>query len=612
MQNTFSFACRIFSGGRIKRVLRGLRWQVAFVIVAVIVFAVALILRSRPIPAVLPSPLPASTTAASVESATVPAPLPPQNIATPTAFSEGLVGQVQRLNPLFACLNPVDRDITSLIFQGLVGTNQYGEYTPELAEEWLISGDGLEYVFRLRQDVLWQDGVPFTAADVAVTIGLLQSPGDALPEELTTFWRTVEMELLDEYTVRFRLAQPLAEFPDHLRIGILPAHVFNGIPPEQVPGHPFNLSPIGTGPYQLESLIAGEDGITAVNLRVAPVYRQRPEGQAGFALERLTFRLYPSQEAASAALNAGEILALGGVGADVVALLEQSGRVTTHIAVEPTIGVVLFNWESERTHAFRDQRTRRALIMGADRAGLVNRHLDGRAIPADSPMIPGSWAYAGPIDWPDYDPTAAAALLANIEFAIPTPEPTESEGEETPEATPAETPTPEPQPLYTFSLLSSDDPALTALAEDLVTQWSLLGIQVNVESVPPDELQARLESGQFDAALVELSLSPGADPDSYMFWHQGQYGEGQNYGGINDRRSSELLEYARRDPNGLHRAEYYAEFQHVFADRSLALLLYYPVYQYAVDTRVQNVQLGFLSTPADRFRNIQDWTLATE
>jgi peptide/nickel transport system substrate-binding protein len=152
--------------------------------------------------------------------------IPPPEIEAPVIYREGLVGRVQRLNPLFAVLNPVDRDISSLIFEGLIGTNQYGEYVPQLAASWLISSDGLEYVFRLRQDVLWQDGQPFAAADVATTIGFLQAPGSALPEDLTAFWRTVELELVDEYTVRFRLAQPLAAFLDYLRIGMLPAHVF--------------------------------------------------------------------------------------------------------------------------------------------------------------------------------------------------------------------------------------------------------------------------------------------------------------------------------------------------------------------------------------------------
>jgi peptide/nickel transport system substrate-binding protein len=120
-------------------------------------------------------------------------------------------------------------------------------------------------------------------------------------------------------------------------------------------------------------------------------------------------------------------------------------------------------------------------------------------------------------------------------------------------------------------------------------------------------LQTRLEKGDFDAALVELSFEPNADPDPYVFWHQGQAGSGQNYGGMDDRRISETLEQARRDSNGLNRVALYRRFQELFAERVPALVLYYPLYTYAADARLQGVQLGFLSSPSDRFRHLKDW-----
>jgi ABC-type transport system substrate-binding protein len=144
----------------------------------------------------------------------------------------------------------------------------------------------------------------------------------------------------------------------------------------------------------------------------------------------------------------------------------------------------------------------------------------------------------------------------------------------------------------------------------MVAQWSQLGIAVRSEAVSPDVLADRLASGQFDAALAELTFEPYVDPDPYVFWHQGQYQVGQNFGGVNDRRTSELLEQARRDANGLHRDEYYADFQRTFVNRSLAIVLYYPVYEYAVRSHVEGVQVGYLSTSSDRFRGIKDWRLS--
>jgi ABC-type transport system substrate-binding protein len=92
-----------------------------------------------------------------------------------------------------------------------------------------------------------------------------------------------------------------------------------------------------------------------------------------------------------------------------------------------------------------------------------------------------------------------------------------------------------------------------------------------------------------------------------VLWHSGQAEVGQNYGGMDDGYLSNLLAQARTDPNGLHRKAHYDAFQEAFTSRAPALVLYYPIFVYATDLRLQGVQLDFISTPSDRFRTIQDW-----
>jgi peptide/nickel transport system substrate-binding protein len=96
-------------------------------------------------------------------------------------------------------------------------------------------------------------------------------------------------------------------------------------------------------------------------------------------------------------------------------------------------------------------------------------------------------------------------------------------------------------------------------------------------------------------------------------WHSPQAtDEGQNYGGFANRDVDELLEQARLINDPAQRAELYRRFQEIFAQEVPALLLYYPIYNYAVSERVQGVQLGPLSTPSDRFRTIADWYVNTQ
>ena len=84
-------------------------------------------------------------------------------------FVEGVVGRPASLNPLLNDAYPVDRDLTGLIFDGLVSVEADGSLSPALAESWRYSEDGLTLTFTLREGATWHDGVPVTAADVAFT-----------------------------------------------------------------------------------------------------------------------------------------------------------------------------------------------------------------------------------------------------------------------------------------------------------------------------------------------------------------------------------------------------------------------------------------------------------
>jgi peptide/nickel transport system substrate-binding protein len=588
--------------------LRGIRWQLFVLVMAAGLFAIALVnSRDEPAPVVPTSLPPTATTVASLPTAAPatraapgqPTPRPVVNIQTGddvVTYREALVGSIQRLNPLLADLNPVDHDITSLIFEGLTRTDVHGEPTPDLAANWVISSDGLEYIIKLRQDVLWQDGVPFNADDVMYTMSLLQSPDFPGPADLGQFWRTVEVEKLDTYLVRFRLTQPLGSFLDALRIGILPEHALRGTTAAHLAGHPFNGTPIGTGPYQLEAL-RSEDGsrVQIVDLRVAPVYRQRPEGKNGYRLERVRFQLFDSFDAALAALRDGEVDGLAASNRTERGALMGVPNVNIDTALESSVGMVIFNWAKEGTRYFREIRLRQALQMGLDRNSIIQRLMSTLAVPANSPLVPGSWAYSADLPWPKPDVSGARALMQNAK--LPTPS-----ADAAPEGAGG--------PL-SFHILTPNDPTLVNVVNEIAAQWSQLNISVSADPVDTATYLKRLDDGDFDAALVELSLGSSADPDVYHFWDQGQYPDGYNYGGMDDRRISEELERARRDPSGINRAIRYQNFQREFVERAIALPLYYPLYTYAVASDVTGVQLGFIGSPASRFATIQDWTIDT-
>ncbi len=604
---------------------RGFRWQLFALAAAAVLFVISLALRQSQTPAPNPTPesnpqvnslAPTSTPELVIVSndvaPTETAPLQASS-TTNNTFREGLVGRVQRLNPLYASLNSVDQDITSLIFEGLVKTNNFGEPTPGLAERWIISSDGLEYTVFLRQDVLWQDGIPFTANDVVYTMSILRSPEFAGADSLGAFWRTVETQRLGDHLIRFRLTQPLGSFLEQLTIGILPEHALNGTSAAQLTSHPFNLTPIGTGPYQIESIFTHTDGaIHAVNLRVAPTYRQRPEGQAeAFAIDRVTFVLVSTFDEALSLLTSGQIDGLASANranrSDLFTAANDDDLILNN-QLDATLGVLIFNWEHEE---FREQRMRIALQSALDREAIVNFRMANTAVFANSPLLPNSWAYLPNLAWEPYDLNEARQLLTQAFARIERVSNDEAEqAEQSEEAESTEEVTPEvqaPSGLFAFEILTLDDPQSVSLAQEIASQWSQLNLTVTVDAVDLETYHQRLTAHEFDTAIVEYSLGESADPDVYAFWHEGQYPNGLNYGGATDRRISELLERARRDPFGVNRSIDYRTFQAVFAERAIAIPLYYPIFTYATSPDVANLQLGFIGARSDRFRTIGAW-----
>ena len=587
---------------------RGFRWQLIALMLAVAAFAAGAVYRiSRQ-----PAPPPKSTAMPTPSSTASTFGDPPETTAVPpgadtgsflpetpsysvsTTYREGMVGTIQRLNPLFAHLNPPDRDISSLIFEGLFAINDYGEVVPSLAAELVVSGDGLEYVVRLRDDITWQDGIAFSADDVAFTMSLLSAPEYAEFSPAGEFWQTVETQWLSQDLVRFRLAQPFSSFPHLLTIGILPEHALRGSTVAGLVHHPFNLSPIGTGPYQLASLrTAPNNRITAIHLALSPNYRERYDAQNGYLFNSLRFNLYEDSTAAMRAYESNVVDALANIATiEQILSLPQSQHYTQ---VESTLGILVFNWTDT---AFEERRVRQALSLSLDVPDLVQAHFGAEATYADSPYVPGSSVYQPEAFWTSYDMAQAKTLMSSAALVS-----AERDDEESTDSEPAA------QLIPRFSLLIEDSNPLRGMANDIVSQWQLLGLEFTVEAVDAETLRTRLESGSFQAAIVTQRI--GADHDLFRFWHPAQSGNGRNYGAAAQNEIAEILETARDEIYGIRRALLYQQFQKVFAEQAIAIPLFYPLYTFVARDTIEGLSLGYLTTPADRFRGIQDWRPAT-
>jgi len=506
-------------------------------------------------------------------------------------YVEGLAGAAQYVNPLLAQYNQVDQDLAALIFNGLTHTNALGEAEPDLALTWSISSDGLTYQFHLRRDVRWSDGAPFDADDVLFTVGLMQDPEFPGAPDLRDLWGTVQADKVDAYTVRFRLAEPLPTFIDYTSVGVLPQHVLGDIAARDLAGHAFNSRPIGTGPFLLQDLSAQRALLVPNPRHVSSpgrnVRREHPY------LAGIEFRFYPGYERLLTAYRTGEIQGISSVPAYLFSEASALESVNLYTARLSNYQIVYLNLkDAQGSPFFQDARVRRALLLALDRQAVINQALNGQGIVANGPIRPWIWAYDAELPESAFDPTQAEALLTEAKWLD-----TDGDGMRDKDGRP-----------FQFTLLTGDDPVFAAMGRALAEQWARFGIRVQVESLGAG-LSDRLRAHDFQAVLIQMLLS--GDPDPYPLWHQTQIDTGQNYGGWDNRDASEALEQARSLTDHDLRKPYYVQFQRIFAKEMPALIIAYPTYTYAVDQSVQNVQVGPMNSPADRFHTIADWYITT-
>jgi peptide/nickel transport system substrate-binding protein len=517
-------------------------------------------------------------------------------------YIEGLAGTPQFINPLLSQTYEADGDLCTLVFNGLTRMGYNGVVLPDLAERWEISPDGLTYTFYLRRDVRWQDRYPFSAADVVFTIQLLQDPNFPGRADWGELWRSVAVTQVDDFTVRFDLAAPLAPFLDYTTVGILPQHLLQDVSARELLDTPFNLQPVGTGIYSLSEIVTDTERISHVILKANPLYfRQRP------LITRLQFKFYPNYQSVYQAYLDGEVQGIGRVAPENLADAQANPDLELFTSILPKYALIYLNLANDTVPFFAEPEVRQALMYALDRQGLVDRVLQGQGVVAQSPVLLSSWAYTPTLAAYTYNPARARDLLeqAGWEAAGVAASPDVSDTSaisSTIKAWYKEGRT------LSFSLLVPDDPARLAVAQEIARQWGLLGIRADIEAVATGLLSERLRPRDYQAALVELDLTLAGDPDPYTFWHQTQIEPPfQNYAGYDNRDVSELLETARLTPNQDARRELYYEFQQMFAQDVPALMLYHPVYTYAVDHYVRGVNVGPIVRPGDRFLDIADW-----
>lgn len=506
-------------------------------------------------------------------------------------YIEGIPSFPDTLNPLYlSATNQADQAITALLFQGLTHPDENSVIQPDLAASWEISEDSRSYTFHLREGVLWHDGTPFTAEDVAFTVGVIQDPAFVGTAPAIELWRTVEVDILDPLTIRFILPEdvvPFAPFLSFTTFGILPNHLLAGVPVAEIPGSPFSQFPIGTGPWRI-TRVEGEQIVLEPH--------QLPDDSRPM-LAQLILRFYDAPLTALEALDRGEVMGVAQVPPEEMSRALSNSSLVPYTSIQSGYTAIFFNL---RNPLFQRQPVREALFLGLDRQALIANVLDGQGVVAHSFLMPTHWAYDGTLPRYTYQPDEARQTLDQEGWV-------DSDGDGVRER--------EGEPIQFTILTIGSEPKMVEVVEEVMRQWGELGIRAQPQLVgSAEELRDALRTRDFDLFILSTPSSGlPSDPDFYPLWHSSQIAEtGQNYTSFASEAADRLLVEARFTLDPEERRAIYSEFQTMLARDLPALPLYHPIHNYVVNEAVKEIQVGPLHNPGGRFDSLSNWYLKTQ
>jgi len=284
-----------------------------------------------------------------------------------------------------------------VVFDGLLDLTAQGK-KPALATSWVVSPDGKQIDFTLRPNVVFQNGDPFTAEDVKFTFEKILKP-DTNHSYRAGFVDSLDhVEIIDPMHVRFILKHPWLGFFTTARFGlqaIVPKNYY-----EKVGSKGFNEKPIGTGPFKLVDMKAGEWNRYQANDKYwggAPKFKF------------LTQRLVAEPFTRYAMLERGEADIVSGLTGPLLEKIQTNKTVRLFSSKYASTAGIYFN--PGKFPEAKDKRVRMAIGYAINLEQITKKILNGTCEPASSILTPATFGYEPKYKVIPYDPAKAKALL---------------------------------------------------------------------------------------------------------------------------------------------------------------------------------------------------------
>jgi peptide/nickel transport system substrate-binding protein len=464
-----------------------------------------------------------------------------------------------------------------------------------------ISEDKLEYTFKLRQDVRFQDGQPLTGEDVLFSIKAIKCPLVNAPFQRVYYESIVDAQLIDPYTIRFKAREPYFLNESVLGgIDVLPRHYYDpenllkGVTVTALAGdysaheaqvrkfaEHFNQSyarnPLGSGPYKFKSWSTGQEVVLE---RDADYWGNGKEGIDQVYLDVRKFRVINNMDAALVNLKAGN---LDTMGLQPLQHLRQTsgGRFEKDYEkyIYSTPSYTYIGWNNAHP-IFRDMRVRQAMTYFTNRQQMVKTILFDLGQIVDGPIYRFRPEYDENLFSHPYDPQKALALLAEAGWKD-----TDGDGILDKEIDGQRV-------AFRFEIkFNSGNDIRKSVALALQDELRKHGIDANVRALDWTIFLDEVRNQKFDAVILGWAMSVN-EPDAYQVWHSSQAeNKGSNMIGYKNPRVDTILEEYRRTFDEAKRIELYREFQRLLNVEQPYTFLFMQKVVTAVSRRFRGVEV---------------------
>jgi peptide/nickel transport system substrate-binding protein len=470
---------------------------------------------------------------------------------------------------------------------------------PDFVTDTQVSEDGMTFTYTVRDDLMWSDGEPMTAQDMAFTLNIYREKHASLPQN---YLRLVEsVEAPDDRTVVLKTSEPTSLYAGtvpYMYTYILPQHVWSEHADE--PKQYDNVPNVGSGPFVIAEYERGQ----FVRLERNPFWNG-PEPH----IDEVILRIFKNEDAQGEALKTGEIDFAYFDSPNVFNSLKGQPNIATHVGTIPSFDEVVMNTgsayqpagEGFEPHgdghpALADPLVRRAIRMAISSEEITNKVLLGYGLPGTTIVPPVSVEGArwepGPEELIPFDPDAANQLLEEAGYRD-----TNEDGVR--EMPPGSEDPGRPLEFRYFTLTSDQN---TTKAAPFIKAWlEDIGIELNVEALTTGRVTEEYIAGNYD--MYHWGWLPDPDPDSILSYFQCDerppdaetYGNNESY--FCNPEYDRLYAVQRTTTDPQQRWEAVHEMQRIFYEEvPYAILWYAPTFQaYRTDRFT-----GFTPQPAPK------------